>query len=545
MSSREKDPQFYYNVAELINGMNSYASSMSCMVYLKELDYGISNGGANDSAPLYNGKRVAFPDIVSYEDWLNILSGDYRNNIFFAKCLYYGNTRDCLIYADSINDFAQYEPFNLFVCLPISELEKLTRLLPDGSLFSIGIEAESILTLSNQGMEENPAEPECGWDGQRTDETDRYMEIHKVSGIKGVEYCLMIPKDEFWKELRQVRNVLGISVIVTLLAGALCVSAALHRNFEPVDRLVRKVSGGSKERSNEYKIIEDAYFRLLEEKNVMHRHIATQTEQMQSNYLLAMMKGRTIDIEKDLIQIGKGKGMVLAGFCVPLMDEEQILQDEVMLFAVDNILSELMAEFEFCRIEEGQLLFYLFMIDGEVQAFRESLYKSTQYLCDFMQQRGVSLCGVISKAVYETGKLRFAYQDVLEGLESVKMFRKCGIVDMEEWQVSGSKEIVRSVVQYVEQHFTESDLNINTIAEGIGRNPKYLSRVFKDETGEGILDYVNQKRIKKAQILMKSENMTLEQISEMVGYASVKTFRRAFQKETGMMPGSYLKDPHH
>lgn len=133
---------------------------------------------------------------------------------------------------------------------------------------------------------------------------------------------------------------------------------------------------------------------------------------------------------------------------------------------------------------------------------------------------------------------------MLEGLESVKMFRKCGIVDMEEWQVSGSKEIVRSVIQYVEQHFTESDLNINTIAEGIRRNPKYLSRVFKDETGEGILDYVNQKRIKKAQILMKSENMTLEQIGEMVGYASTKTFRRAFQKETGMMPGNYLKDPH-
>ena len=37
VSSKEKDPQFYYNVAELINGMNSYASSMSCMVYLKEI----------------------------------------------------------------------------------------------------------------------------------------------------------------------------------------------------------------------------------------------------------------------------------------------------------------------------------------------------------------------------------------------------------------------------------------------------------------------------------------------------------------------------
>lgn len=76
----------------------------------------------------------------------------------------------------------------------------------------------------------------------------------------------------------------------------------------------------------------------------------------------------------------------------------------------------------------------------------------------------------------------------------------------------------------------------------LGRNPKYISRVFKEETGEGILDYVNRQRIRKAQVLMRSENMTLEQIGSTVGYASSKTFRRAFQKETGVMPGDYLRD---
>ena len=52
---------------------------------------------------------------------------------------------------------------------------------------------------------------------------------------------------------------------------------------------------------------------------------------------------------------------------------------------------------------------------------------------------------------------------------------------------------------------------------------------------------MNRLRIKKAQTLIKSGKFTLEQIGEMVGYASMKTFRRAFQKETGMSPSEFLE----
>ena len=115
-----------------------------------------------------------------------------------------------------------------------------------------------------------------------------------------------------------------------------------------------------KRKVNEYKFIEDAYFRLMGEKNTMYRYIVTQEERMQGSYLLAMMKGRAINTMENRIQLQNGQKMALAGFKVPLMDEKQFLQDEVMLFAVDNIFSELMEGHTFYRIDDGQYLFYLF-----------------------------------------------------------------------------------------------------------------------------------------------------------------------------------------
>ena len=127
----------------------------------------------------------------------------------------------------------------------------------------------------------------------------------------------------------------------------------------------------------------------------------------------------------------------------------------------------------------------------------------------------------------------------MDGLKNIELFKKSSVTDMGAREEAGSKGIVQIVIEYVEAHFEDSNLNISTIAEGIERNPKYISRIFREETNESILDYLNRLRIKKARILMQSGEFTLEQISQMVGYASSKTFRRTFLKETGMTPSSY------
>ncbi len=540
ISSRKKESQFYKDVAELINNIRVYDSDMSCLIYLKHLDYVIDNSGANESHYLYGGMQVGISDMIAYEDWVEELSGTYRSEFLFGRYLHYGIGENRLVYAQSIDAYSKYEDFNLFVGVPVSLLEELTESLSEGTRLLMGIEGETALALSNQGTEENWEECGSCWGHDKPGETESYMVIHKASGVEGIEYCLLIPKEEFWRELRQVRNVLYVSVAVTLLVGIACMLMALRHNFRPVDSLIRKISGGGRERGNEYKLIEDAYFKLVREKNVMHQHMAAQAEDMQGGYLLAMMKGRSIEEAEKTVQIQAGQRMVLSGFRVPLMDEKEILQDEVMLFAVDNIFSELMEEWEFYRIEDGQYLFYLFLVQGEEGAFRERCRKSAEYLCGFMWERlEASVRGAVSSIVEDMGELRFAYQKVTEGLERAELLGGYGVVDMGDGEESGGKAIIQRVIQYVEEHYADSNLNISTIAEGIERNPKYISRVFKEETQEGILDYMNRLRIKKAKALIKSGRFTLEQISEMVGYASLKTFRRAFQKETGLTPAGY------
>lgn len=101
------------------------------------------------------------------------------------------------------------------------------------------------------------------------------------------------------------------------------------------------------------------------------------------------------------------------------------------------------------------------------------------------------------------------------------------------------KHLVAVIREYIETHFTDSSMNISTIADAIGKKSRHISRVFKEETQEGILDYINELRISKAKLLLRTEKYSLEEISAMVGYASYKTFRRIFVKLTGVTPGKY------
>lgn len=112
-------------------------------------------------------------------------------------------------------------------------------------------------------------------------------------------------------------------------------------------------------------------------------------------------------------------------------------------------------------------------------------------------------------------------------------------------RINGQREaegrsIVQAVRKYVESNYADSSLNLNAIAEALGRNNRYLSRVFKEETGEGILDYVNELRISKASELLARGNYSVETVGGMVGYASTRTFRRTFAKVVGTTPGNFL-----
>ncbi|MBR4059562.1 MAG: helix-turn-helix transcriptional regulator [Lachnospiraceae bacterium] len=104
-----------------------------------------------------------------------------------------------------------------------------------------------------------------------------------------------------------------------------------------------------------------------------------------------------------------------------------------------------------------------------------------------------------------------------------------------------SNEIIINIQNIVIENYNNKNLSVSFIADSLGRNSKYISRLFKEGTGIGLLDYINQYRICEAQKIMNSKKYTVEKIAEMVGYDNVQTFRRSFVKYTGKTPSEFGK----
>ena len=143
-------------------------------------------------------------------------------------------------------------------------------------------------------------------------------------------------------------------------------------------------------------------------------------------------------------------------------------------------------------------------------------------------------------------EVSFGYLEQLIKTQNVEEMKVCfkellqyqiGVVSRQ--QLKDGKGIVAKVMKYVQENYTDCNLNLNSVAEGLGKNSRYISRTFKEETGIGILDYINGLRIERARELMSERKYSTQEVAEAVGYANIRTFRRAFEKVTGEMPRVY------
>jgi Response regulator containing CheY-like receiver domain and AraC-type DNA-binding domain len=96
-----------------------------------------------------------------------------------------------------------------------------------------------------------------------------------------------------------------------------------------------------------------------------------------------------------------------------------------------------------------------------------------------------------------------------------------------------------SIQGYIEEHYEDPNLNITMIGDTFGMKATYLSKLYKDQTGEGLLDAINRTRINRAKELLRTERTSLEEAAGRSGFSSVNTFIRAFKKVEGVTPGQY------
>ncbi|PZE22833.1 AraC family transcriptional regulator [Paenibacillus xerothermodurans] len=98
-----------------------------------------------------------------------------------------------------------------------------------------------------------------------------------------------------------------------------------------------------------------------------------------------------------------------------------------------------------------------------------------------------------------------------------------------------------SVKDYIGTHYADPNLSLNQVSEHFGLNPRYLSKLFKEEFGEKFIDYMIKVRLEEAEKLLLNTTLTVQAIAERVGYVHVISFHRAFKNMFGAPPGDYRK----
>lgn len=91
--------------------------------------------------------------------------------------------------------------------------------------------------------------------------------------------------------------------------------------------------------------------------------------------------------------------------------------------------------------------------------------------------------------------------------------------------------------------YLKPDPTLQDLVQLVGSNRTYLSDYFNKELNTTFYNYINQRRIKEGCIplFVHHPELTIETIAYQSGFNSISTFRRAFQKETGMTPKEYRK----
>jgi len=99
-------------------------------------------------------------------------------------------------------------------------------------------------------------------------------------------------------------------------------------------------------------------------------------------------------------------------------------------------------------------------------------------------------------------------------------------------------EIIGRIQQYVRDNL-HRQLSLTVIAETFYLNPSYLSRLYKQRTGKGLLEFINETRIMRAMELLRQPNLKVNEIAIAVGLESAAYFTRLFKKVTGLTPQEY------
>lgn len=155
------------------------------------------------------------------------------------------------------------------------------------------------------------------------------------------------------------------------------------------------------------------------------------------------------------------------------------------------------------------------------------------------------------RIAYASGGMTYSFGDRHDYLPTIM-----GIDSMEElWKWFSSKivfssdaisnknsdssnDVILSAKKYIEDNFAKN-ITLDDVSYNVNISPYYLSRLFKEATGQNFIDYLTELRIDKAKELLSQTQYSMKEICSMCGYSDPNYLSKSFKKRVGVTPTEY------
>lgn len=103
------------------------------------------------------------------------------------------------------------------------------------------------------------------------------------------------------------------------------------------------------------------------------------------------------------------------------------------------------------------------------------------------------------------------------------------------------RPLIEEIIEYIEKNYSK-DISLGGIAKKFFINTSYLSQLFKKEKNIKFIDYITGLRLEKAQGLLITSSLSVNEIAEAIGYNDARYFREVFVKHLHVTPSQYRKE---
>jgi AraC-like DNA-binding protein len=101
---------------------------------------------------------------------------------------------------------------------------------------------------------------------------------------------------------------------------------------------------------------------------------------------------------------------------------------------------------------------------------------------------------------------------------------------------------INNVNAIVDKHISENEFNVDILCTHIGMSRTSFYNKLKSLTGQPPADYIRNRKIEKAKMMLLKTNLTIMEIAEKCGFYEAKYFREVFKKNVGVSPKQYRNE---